>query len=94
MRDRLEYCSPMSSPDVAKPPSLRLHQFFGLHNSSLSAGAKPLEHSQRKQLESTGRFNAVSVSKMVSEVLSGKEAAADVRANLKKEVEGMKVSDM
>ena len=51
-------------------------------------------HSQRKQLESTGRFNAVSVSKMVSKVLSGKEAAADVRANLKKEVEGIKVSDM
>ena len=28
---------------------------------------------------------------MVSEVLSGKEAAADVRSNLKKEVEGIKV---
>ena len=67
---------------------------LGLHHSSLSAGANPLEHSQRKQLESTGRFNAVSVSKMVSKVLSGKEAAADVRANLKKEVEGIKVSDM
>ena len=50
--------------------------------------------SQRKQLESTGRFNAVSVSKMVSKVLSGKEAAADVRANLKKEVEGIKVSEI
>ena len=28
---------------------------------------------------------------MVSEVLSGKEAAADVRSNLKKEVAGIKV---
>ena len=81
-------------PNVqSNPPSFRLHQFFGLHHSSLSAGAKEI-HSQRKQLETTGRFNAVSVSKMVSEVLSGKEAAADVRANLKKEVEGIKVSEI
>ena len=52
--------------------------------------------SQRKQLDSIpiGRFNAVSVSKMVSKVFSGKEAAADVRANLKKEVEGIKVSEV
>ena len=31
------------------------------------------------------------MNKMMSQVLSGKEAAADVRANLKKEAEGIKV---
>ena len=43
---------------------------------------------QRKQLAATGCTVAL---KMVSEVLSGKEAAADVRSNLKKVVDKLKV---